>query len=128
MLTMVSYGRMINEVIAAARLLERRGISAEVVKLNRINPLETDAVMRSLEKTRCLLVAEDVCRAGSVGSRLLAAAAGRGLVLGSTRLLDLGSGIVEQGGVKELLHRYGLDGAGIAEAAVSMLPDLMRDA
>lgn len=127
-LTMVSYGRLINEVIAAARLLESRGVSAEIIKLNRINPLEADAVMRSLEKTRRLLVAEDVCRAGSVGSRLLAEAAERGLALGSARLLDLGSGIAVHGGIRELLHRYGLDGTGIAEAAVSMLPDMKRDA
>jgi 1-deoxy-D-xylulose-5-phosphate synthase len=127
-LTLVSYGVMINEALTAVRLLERSGISAELIKLNRIHPPDTDAVLSSLKKTRRLLVAEDVCRAGSIGSRLLAAAAEQGLSLESALLLDLGDGIVPQGGVQELLSRCGLDGPGIAAAALSLFPEMVSNA
>ena len=127
-LTLVSYGVMINEALTAARLLERRGISAELIKLNRIHPLDAGVVLSSLKKTRRLLAAEDVCRAGSVGSRLLAAVAEQGLSLKSSLLLDLGDGIIPQGSVQELLSRCGLDGPGIAEAAISLFPEMVSNA
>jgi transketolase C-terminal domain/subunit len=119
---------MINEAMAASVLLESSGISTELIKLNRIHPLETGAVLSSIKKTRRLLVAEDVCRAGSIGSRLLAAIAEQGLSLDSSLLLDLGDGIIPQGDVQELLNRCGLDGPGIAAAALSQFPEKASNA
>ena len=118
-ITLVSYGMMINNMLEAARLLENAGIDAEVIKLNLINPLDTEAVLRSLRKTGRLLTAEDVCAFGSVGSRLLAAAAEEGHALLGSRTLDLGNGIVQHGSVNELLKLSGLDAESIAETAKS---------
>ena len=126
--TIVSYGVTVNEAVAATKILEKRGVSAELIKLNRVCPLDTDAVLTSLAKTRRLLVAEEVCHAGSVGMQLLAAAAERGLRLESARRLDLGSGMVLHGTVSEQRERYGLDGQGIARAALSMQPPLIKEA
>lgn len=116
-LTLVGYGVMINELIKAAALLEREGISAELIKLNLVNPLDSAAVLASLKKTGRLLVAEDVCAAGSVGSRILAACAEAGLSLRDARTLDLGQGIVPHGSVEELKRLCGLDAESIAETA-----------
>lgn len=116
-LTLVGYGVMINELIEAAALLEREGISAELIKLNLVNPLDSAAVLASLKKTGRLLVAEDVCAAGSVGSRILAACAEAGLSLRDARTLDLGQGIVPHGSVEELKRLCGLDAESIAETA-----------
>ena len=112
---------MINEALAAADVLSRLGVSAEVVKLNFINPLDTRPVLESLRRTGRLLVSEDVCAAGSVGSRLLAACAREGVLLRAAETLDLGTGIVEHGSVAELLHLRGVDRDGIVEAAKRML-------
>lgn len=120
-LTLVAYGTMINEALAAADVLSRLGVSAEVVKLNFINPLDTRPVLESLRRTGRLLVSEDVCAAGSVGSRLLAACAREGVLLRAAETLDLGTGIVEHGSVAELLHLRGVDRDGIVEAAKRML-------
>ncbi len=116
-LTLVGYGVMINELIKAAALLEREGISVELLKLNLVNPLDSAAVITSLKKTGRLLVAEDVCAAGSIGSRLLAACAEAGLSLRNVKTLDLGYGVVPHGSVEELLRHCGLDGESIAETA-----------
>lgn len=122
-ITLVSYGVMINNMLEAAKMLENAGIDAEVIKLNLINPLDTANVLRSLRKTGRLLTAEDVCAFGSVGSRLLAAAAEEGLALKSAKTLDLGNGIVQHGSVSELLKLSGLDAESIAEAAKGFFAD-----
>ena len=116
-ITLVAYGVMINNVLKAAEILENWGIDAEVIKLNLINPLDTETVIRSLKKTGRLLTAEDVCAFGNVGSRLLAACAVSGLALKSVKTLDLGDGIVPQGSVNELQKQKGLDAESIANSA-----------
>jgi len=117
-ITIVSYGVLINNAIAAAKILEESGIEAEVIKLNMINPLDTDTVINSLKKTSRLLTAEEVCAHGSVGSRLLAACSKEGLALKNSATLDLGNGIVAQGSVNELLELKGLDAESIAQRAM----------
>ncbi len=119
--TLVSYGIMINEVLAAAAQLSREGISAEVIKLNLINPLDEKTVLNSLRKTRRLVVAEDACAHGSIGSRLLAAVAKEKLVLKGEKLLDLGSGILPHGSVTELLKLKGLDSEGIVRSVRELM-------
>ena len=64
-ITLVSYGVEINDVLQAARLLEERGVEAEVVKLNIITPLDAAPVLDSVRRTGALLVAEDSVSAGS---------------------------------------------------------------
>lgn len=119
--TLVSYGIMINEALAAAEQLSREGISAEVIKLNLINPLDEKTVLTSLSKTMRLVVAEDACTHGSIGSRLLAAAAKEKLVLKGEKLLDLGSGILPHGSVTELLKLKGLDSEGIVRSVRELM-------
>ncbi len=59
--TLVSYWRMVNDCLKAAEELEKEGISAEVVDLRTILPMDMDTVLRSVEKThRLVCVSEDV--------------------------------------------------------------------
>lgn len=120
-LTLVCYGTRVNDALDACDLLQAQGVSAELIKLGVLKPNAFPETLRSLEKTGRLLIAEDVCAAGCVGERLLAAAAARGLRLKASRLINVGDGIVPQGSVLELLREYGLDGEGIARAARSLL-------
>lgn len=122
--TIVCYGTMINNVLDAARQLEARGISPEIVKLSRIDTLDFSVIGASLEKTKRLLVAEEVCAAGCVGTRLLAECARQGLTLDGALLLNLGGGIVPHGTVEELKELYALDGNGIAYGVLSLLDRL----
>ena len=115
--TVVCYGTMINQALAAARLLEQKNISAEIIKLGVIKPNNFAQILTSVKKTARLIVAEDVCSSGCVGERIVAAAAQGGVEIGRTMLLNLGDGIVAQGRVEELLRDRGLDAAGIAKAA-----------
>lgn len=120
-ITIVSYGIMINNAIKAAQKLESMGISAEVLKLNVINPTNYDMLIDSVEKTGILLTAEDVCAQGSIGMRILAEIAEKGIKLKAASTLDLGDGIVQQGAVEELEVRYGIDSESITKSAVELI-------
>ena len=124
--TLVCYGIMTNEVLDAAERLAAEGISAEVIKLSMIKPPDFDLVMRSLRKTGKLLISEDVCEAGCVGSRILEEAAINKTHVRAAKLLNLGEGIVPHGTVAELLHDFGLDADGIVSAAMEMMDKDMK--
>ena len=124
--TLVCYGIMTNEVLDAAERLAAGGISAEVIKLSMIKPPDFDLVMRSLRKTGKLLISEDVCEAGCVGSRILEEAAISEIDIRAAKLLNLGEGIVPHGTVAELLHDFGLDADGIVSAAMEMMDKDMK--
>ena len=95
-------------------LLAEQGISAEVVKLSRLDTLD-GTIPASVEKTGKLIVAEEAAETGSLGVRILAGLEQRDIPAKS-HLLHLGSGIVEHGSVPELRHKLGLDAEGILAA------------
>lgn len=121
--TIVSYGIMINEALTAAEALSAEGITAELIKLNSLRPLDIDAVLASLRKTRRFLLAAECAHAGSPAQTLLAAAAENGLTLRGAKQLDLGSGIVKQGDIASLRREQGIDAAAIAAAAKELMDE-----
>ena len=118
--TIVCYGTMINEVLNAADMLQSRGISVEIIKLGMIAPNSFEQCISSVRKTGRLLVAEEVCSVGCVGSALLAAISVAGVELKAAELLNLGNGIVRHGTVDELRRETGIDAAAIAAAGCEM--------
>jgi 1-deoxy-D-xylulose-5-phosphate synthase len=120
-LTLVSYGILINEALTAADLLAESGISAEVIKLNCVKPLDSAPILDSLKKTGRLLMVEDVCAAGCIGQNVLAEAAAGRVDLLASRLLNMGSGVVTHGGVQALYALKGVDARGIAAAGAELM-------
>ena len=118
--TVVAYGTMVNEALSAAKLLEERGKSAQVVKLNSISPLDVDAVAACVQKTGRLVVAEECMDAGCVGRRLAWSLALRGLCV-KLALVNLGSRFVQHGTVNELRQLCGIDGASICRRALEVM-------
>ena len=110
---------MINEALAASRILAAEGVNVKIIKLGRICPLPCDEVFAQLE-TDALVVAEEVCAAGCVGEQLFAQAAQRGMAL-RARLLNLGDGIVGQGTTQELRHERGIDAEAIVSAVKGVI-------
>ncbi len=123
-LTVVCYGTMINEVLAAQEELEPYGVRLEIIKLGRIDRLDMETIAQSVQKTKHLLVAEEVCAAGCVGTRLLALCEERQIVLKKAQLINLRDGIVPHGTVDELRALYALDKTGIAYTVLTMLERL----
>jgi len=116
-LTLVTYGVNVNTALDAADILQERGISAEIIKLNYISPIDIDTVTASLGKTGRLLVLEECAEAGCVGERIAAYLAQNAVTPSSLRLLNLGSRFVPQGSIDELREMCGIDTEGVVRAA-----------
>jgi len=114
--TLVAYGTMTDELLAAADLLEQKGIGAEVVKLHRIAPLDPRPVLESVCRTGRLLVLEDCNETGSVGQQLAAALALAGVTVKSLTLKNLKNAFAPQGTVPQLRHLLGIDAEAVVQA------------
>jgi len=79
--TVVGLGHMAQRSLAAARTLAQEGISAEVIDPRTISPLDTEAILRSLEKTGRLLIVDEAFGPCSVGAEIAAQMAERGFDL-----------------------------------------------
>ena len=119
-ITLVAYGVMVDQVLQAARLLEQRGYSATVVKLNSIRPLDLGPILQWSEKTGRLLVAEECNDTGSVGRAIASELALQGRPV-KPALVNLGDGFVPQGSVAQLREMKGIDAEGICKKAMEMI-------
>ena len=112
--TLVSYGTLVNETLAAAERLAEQGIRAEVLKLNQIAPLPRCEVEASVRSTGRLVVVEDCLPAGSVGQQL-SAALEAAQVPAQVRLLNTGDRFIPHGTIAQLRRSLGIDAQGIYE-------------
>ena len=70
--TIISYGRAMEWSLAAARQLEKDGISAEVVDVRWLRPLDTELIFESFKKTNRAVVVEESHQFYSFGSEIAA--------------------------------------------------------
>lgn len=115
--TLCGYGTTVNTLLEAADLLAEQGISAEVVRLRQIKPLDTTWIP-SVQKTGALLVVEECPTHCGVFDEMCADPVMNGV---KKRGLDLGTGFIQHGSNPELLARAGLDAKGVADAALNMI-------
>ena len=118
--TLVAYGTMVDQVLQAAQLLEQRGYSAAVVKLNSIRPLDMGPIRRLCEQTGRLIVAEECNDSGCVGRTIISELALAGVPV-KAALVNLGDQFVPQGSVAQLREMTGIDGAGICQKAMEVI-------
>ncbi len=118
--TLVAYGTMVDQVLQAAQLLEQRGHSAAVVKLNSIRPLDMGPIRRLCEQTGRLIVAEECNDSGCVGRTIISELALAGVPV-KAALMNLGDQFVPQGSVAQLREMTGIDGAGICQKAMEVI-------
>ncbi len=79
-ITLVSWGAMITETLAAADALAEEGVAAEVIDVATISPLDMDTIMASVERTgRCVIVHE-AAQTGGFGGEIAARLAEHGLL------------------------------------------------
>src|SRR3990167_3112881 len=70
--TLISWGAMIKETIEAANTLEQEGISAEIIDLATIWPIDIHTIISSLEKTGKCVIIHEAPRSGGVGAEIIA--------------------------------------------------------
>ena len=121
-LTLIAYGTMVNEALTAAQLLEGQGVSAQVVKLNSIAPLDLETIALCVQRTGGrLLVAEECVDAGSVGRRILSELTLQGQPPHRAALVNLGHRFVPHGSVAQLRALCGIDGKSICSRGMEVM-------
>lgn len=114
--TLFACGHMVWMAIEAARLLEEKGIQAEVINIHTIKPLDTKAIIDSLTKTGCAVTAEEHNILGGLGDSIAQVAAQHLPV--PIEFIGTRDTFGESGTPMQLLQKYGLDAQHIEQAAL----------
>lgn len=118
--TLITYGTLTNQVIAAAQKLADSGINATVLRLTRVAPLPVEEILALLAPDGPVVIVEETCTGSGIKEALGWELSARrpGLRVGG---LDLGSDFVPHGS-QEILYRVrGLDGDSIANYVQEVL-------
>ncbi|WP_158962560.1 transketolase family protein [Myroides fluvii] len=113
--TIVATGHLVWEALLAAETLEAKGISAEVINIHTIKPLDEEAILRSVAKTGCVVTAEEHNFLGGLGESVA-----RVLALNNPlpqEFVAVQDTFGESGTPDELMEKYGLKAANIVEKA-----------
>ena len=113
--TIFACGHLVWKAIEAGKILEEKGISVEVINIHTIKPLDTDAIIRSITKTKCAVTAEEHNIIGGLGDSIAQAAAKNFPI--PIEYVGTRDTFGESGKPLELLKKYGLDTPDIVAAA-----------
>lgn len=109
--TIVATGHLVWEALLAAETLEAKGITAEVINIHTIKPLDEEAILRSVAKTGCIVTAEEHNFLGGLGESVA-----RVLALNNPlpqEFVAVQDTFGESGTPDELMEKYGLKAANI---------------
>lgn len=112
----VASGMMIPAALAAARTLQQNGVSASVINVPVIKPLDGATVTAAARKSRILITAENHTVVGGLGSAVAEAVAEAGLAV-KLRRIGIADVFAESGSREYLFNRYGLGTQHIVDAA-----------
>ncbi len=113
--TLIATGTLVNEAQKAAEALKARGISAGVVNMCTVKPLDMDAVLSSYKNSRLLVTIEEHSVVGGLGGAVAEAIAP--LKGGAPlQILGIAEGAVNVGPYRELLESYSLTGEKLADS------------
>ena len=108
-------GHLVWKAIQAGIMLAEKGISAEIINIHTIKPLDAEAVLNSARKTRCVVSAEEHQMNGGLGDSI-AQLLVRNLPL-PMEIVAVNDSFGESGKPEELMVKYGLDAPHIVAAA-----------
>ena len=112
-------GLLVWKAIEAGRILEEKGYSVELINIHTIKPLDKEAVIKSITKTKCAVTCEEHNIWGGLGDSISHVAA-RNFPI-PIEYVGTNDTFGESGTPNELLTKYGLDTPNIVEAAEKVL-------
>ena len=117
--TIVATGHMVWKAIEAEALLSEKGISAEVINIHTIKPLDEEAILKSIVKTGCVVSAEEHQIAGGLGESIAQTIVRNKLV--PQEVVAVNDQFGESGKPEALLDKYGLSVSAIVEKAQKVM-------
>ena len=117
--TIVATGHLVWESIEAAKILNEYGISAELINIHTIKPLDERIILKSVKKTRCIVSAEEHNFLGGLGESI-ARVLSKNLPL-PQEFVATKDTFGESGTPAELMEKYGLNANSIVEKAKKLI-------
>jgi transketolase len=114
-ITIFATGHLVWKSLEAARQLEAEGISVELINIHTIKPLDKEAVLESVVKTRCAVVAEEHNRIGGLGFAIAGFLAQEHPT--PIEFVAVNDSFGESGTPDQLMAKYGLETMNVIEAA-----------
>jgi transketolase len=117
--TIVATGHLVWEALEAAKALNEKGISAEVINIHTIKPLDDKAILESVAKTGCVVTAEEHNFLGGLGESVA-----RVLALNEPtpqEFIATDDTFGESGTPAQLMDKYGLNSTAIIEKALKVI-------
>ena len=108
-------GHLVWEAIKACETLEARGISAEIINIHTIKPLDAKAVLNSANKTKCVVTAEEHMRNGGLGDSIAQVISRNNPM--PIEYVAVNDSFGESGTPDQLMEKYGLNAEAIVIAA-----------
>jgi transketolase len=112
-------GHLVWESILAADILKEKGVHAEVINIHTIKPLDTQAILDSVGKTRCLVSAEEHQINGGLGDSIAQFLANNMPL--PQEFVGVNDSFGESGKPADLMDKYGLNAVSIAEKALKAI-------
>lgn len=117
--SIIACGHMVWMAVEAARTLAERGVSAEVINMHTIKPLDEAAILRSVRKTGCVVTAEEHQQNGGLGESVASVLARHNPA--PIEMVAVQDTFGESGTPKQLLQKYGLTPEQIVAKAEAVL-------
>ena len=112
-------GHLVWESILAAEILKEKGIHADVINIHTIKPLDTDAIMKSVLKTGCVVSAEEHQYNGGLGDSIAQFLAMH--KPSPMEFVGVNDSFGESGKPAELMEKYGLNAESIVDKALKVI-------
>lgn len=113
--TIVVTGHLVWEALVAAEALEAKGISAEVINIHTIKPLDEEAILKSVGKTGCVVTAEEHNVMGGLGESVARVLSANHPA--PQEFVAVNDTFGESGTPEQLMEKYGLNSEAIIAAA-----------
>ena len=113
--SIIATGHMVWQSLEAAKALAAEGISAEVIDIHTIKPLDEEAIMDSVSKTKCVVTAEEHQINGGLGDSVCQLLSRR--MPTHVEMVAVNDSFGESGTPMELLDKYGLGVSDVVAAA-----------
>jgi transketolase len=113
--TIFATGHLVWESLEAAKTLESEGISAEVINLHTIKPLDNEAILKAVKNTKCVVTAEEHMLNGGLGDSIAQLLSRENPT--PIEMVGMDDSFGESGPPMKLMEKYGLDRNAIIIAA-----------
>ncbi len=117
--TIFATGHLVWKAVEAAKQLEAEGLSVELINIHTIKPLDAEAILKSVSKTKCAVVCEEHNRIGGLGSSIASLLAQE--LPTPLEYVAVNDSFGESGTPDQLLAKYGLDTSDVVAAVKKVL-------